>query len=63
MTQQPTKSPILALLELLLSDIKDPKTLLLRAGTILLAILSYWVVAYQTEILEGFKNMSTETVL
>jgi hypothetical protein len=51
------------MLELLLQDIKDPKTLALRAGTILLAILSYWVITYQTEILEGFKNLSTETVI
>ena len=54
---------MLAIIELLVQDIKDPKTLLLRAGTILLLILSYWVVSYQTEILEGFKNLSTETVL
>lgn len=53
----------MTIIELLISDIKDPKTLQLRAGTILLALLSYWVVAYQTEILEGFKNLSSETVI
>lgn len=62
-SQQPPKSSILAMIELLLQDIKDPKTLALRAGTILLGVLSYWVVAYQTEILEGFKNLSTETIM
>lgn len=36
---------------------------MLRAGTILLAILSYWVVTYQTQILEGFKNLSSDTVI
>ena len=51
------------MIELLLQDIQDPKTLALRAGTILLGVLSYWVVAYQTEILEGFKNLSTETIM
>lgn len=57
------KEALMALLNSLFADIKDAKTLALRAATIFLAMLSYFIVANQGNIIDYAKNFSRDAIL
>lgn len=57
------KEALVAVFSALFSDIKDAKTLALRAVTMFIAMLSYFIIMNQGDILEFAKNFSRRTVI
>lgn len=57
------KEALTALFSALFSDIKDAKTLALRAVTMFIAMLSYFVIMNQSDLLDFAKNFSRRTVI
>lgn len=57
------KEALAALLKALFSDIKDAKTLALRAITIFLAMLSYFIITNQGALIDYAKNFSRNAIL
>lgn len=57
------KEALAAVFQALFSDVKDAKTLALRALTMFIALLSYIVIMNQGELLQFAKNFSRSTVI